>query len=208
VEFILNTIDAWGYPAIFVGGFIEGLNVTLVSSFFIAHGVFSPYGVFLASAFGNFLSDLMWYSLGKKYGIKTLERVSNVFLFFRILGKHKVIDKIQTYFKQKGGLVILISKFAIGPGIAAQIVAGSSGMPTKQFARISAFANAIFTATLIGIGYSFGEGYRAAASLVQNTGVLIFLVILAFVAIEIYGSSIFGALFPIKESSQNNSKKS
>lgn len=180
MNLLLNTINIWGYPAIFVGGFIEGLNVTLVSSFFIAQGIFSAWLVLLASATGNFFSDLMWYGLGKKYGENFLMRISKLLPFVNLVGKKIVIEKIKSILNQHRGLAIFITKFTIGPGIATQVIAGVVDMPLKNFAMASFLANFAFTATLIFIGFLFGQSYILAAQFVRHAEflILIFLILL------------------------------
>jgi membrane protein DedA with SNARE-associated domain len=188
MESLLTTVHVWGYPAIFVGGFIEGLNVTLISSFFIAHGVFSVIPVFIASATGNFLSDLMWYSMGKKYGERGIDTATRYIPFFRVINGKRSVQNLRTYLTNKKGFMLCVTKFAIGSGIATQIIAGVIDMPRSEFMRLSALANALFTAVVIAIGYTFGESYLAALHFSLDVGIAITLVILALVIIEYIGS--------------------
>lgn len=64
ISFVMNNLEIYGYPLMFILMYIEGPVVTFVSSFLASSGVFNIFIVWFLAFMGDFLGDLFHFYIG------------------------------------------------------------------------------------------------------------------------------------------------
>jgi membrane-associated protein len=169
---IESLVLAIGYPAMFVGSFVEGPALMILVGFLLRLGYFSLAPAFLLLLAGDLVGDFMWYGIGRFALHRTIARIEK---FFGVSGE--LFEKIQAIFKKHEGKILFGSKLTTGFGFAVFIVmaAGLVKMPLKKFSALVTFGGMIWTAGLMTIGFFFGNIYLQIAKEFR----IVFLIILA-----------------------------
>ena len=178
---IESLVLAIGYPAMFVGSFVEGPALMVLAGFLLRIGFFDPILAFFALWAGDLVGDFIWYGIGR-YGIhRTVVRIGK---FFDV--SEALIEKIKEKFRRHEGKILFASKLTTGFGFSVFIVmvAGIVRMPLKKFSAIAAFGGILWTIGLMAIGFFFGNVYLR----LEKSFRIVFLVILvAVIAAALYG---------------------
>jgi membrane protein DedA with SNARE-associated domain len=152
-------ITQYGYGAIFVllmlG--IAGLPVpdeTLLT--FAGYLVFKQKLTFLptlATAFlGSSCGITVSYACGRGLGLHLVRKVGPL---LRLKPEH--LSQVQTWFARWGKYTLIIGYFVPGVRHVTAFVAGSSKLPLPVFALFAYSGALVWTSSLIGLGYLFGE---------------------------------------------------
>ena len=111
--------------------------------------------VLFAVVLGCFVSDTLWYMLGKRFGgtmVKLVCRLS--------FERSTCVRKTEDYFTKYGEQALLVAKFVPGLGTVAAPIAGQTGMKYRVFLAYD-LAGALFWATTITlVGRFFGDVLR------------------------------------------------
>lgn len=164
----------WGYLAVFaitfveslafIGLFVPGGLIIVVSGLGISHGYLDPTLTILAATIGAIAGDSISYSLGKRSSTTALSK----------LIKPEHIARAETFMQRYGSVSILAARFV---GVVRAIVpffAGMTRMPMRQFMFwnvVSAFAWAV---TFIFAGVVFGNLWRVLGTWTTRAGLLTF----------------------------------
>ncbi len=168
-------LDQYGYIALLIGTFMEGETAILMASSMIYKGLFNfPFTV-LAAFSGSFISDWIYYLIGRlngKYFLATrpklAARVKPVTDFFH---KHKI-------------QILFSYRFLYGFRIIIPLVIGMSGLRPLQYLFFSIVTGLIWAGSVSTAGYWIG---RLLNLKVQSFEENILYVILGF--------GVFGFLF-------------
>jgi membrane protein YqaA with SNARE-associated domain len=132
-----SIISAYGYYALFLGTFIEGETIVLISGFLAHRGYLDIRLVMLVAWAGSFLGDQVWFYAGRWRGRKMLasrpkwqERAQRL---RPMLEKHQMA-------------VLLGFRFAIGFRIATPVILGSIGYSAWKFLVLNAVGAAAWAA--------------------------------------------------------------
>ena len=167
VQSVLVFFQQYGYPMMFIGSFVEGLNVMLLGGFFAARGHFNIWIVIAMMFIGDVTSDLMWYVIGY-YGGNRIGRK-----FGRFFGIGKKMDRMQRYLEEKGGRIIVPIKFTTGLCLAMLITAGTVRMKFKEFFKYDIIGSALWAFFACGVGYFFGESFNMLSDSLPKAGLII-----------------------------------
>ena len=96
--------------------------------------------VLLAAVAGCFVSDSLWYLLGKRFGSTMVKLVCR--LSFE---RTTCVRKTEDYFTKYGEQALLVAKFVPGLGTVAAPIAGQTGMRYRVFLAYD-LAGALFWA--------------------------------------------------------------
>src|SRR6266702_2747073 len=109
----------------------------------------------VAAVAGCFVSDSLWYLLGKRFGSTMVKLVCR--LSFE---RSTCVRKTEDYFTKYGEQALLVAKFVPGLGTVAAPIAGQTGMRYRVFLAYD-LAGALFWAgTITLIGRFFGDVLR------------------------------------------------
>lgn len=177
---ILAFFQKYGYPFMFIGSFIEGVNVMILGGFFAARGYFSFPIVWLMMFLGDILGDITWYYIGYFGGKKIVDK------FGHFLGIKRHYAKVKGFLERRGGKVIVFIKFTAGLCLAMLITAGTVRMEFKKFMKYDIIGSIGWVTFACGLGYFVGESYDLLSQYLHRMGVVLaVLTVLAFVIIKL-----------------------
>lgn len=147
--FILLILGTLGFP------FPED-GILILGGFLIAHSIIRPLPTFLVVYPGLLITDLLLYSVGRRYGRNLVEYKK----FQRIITPDRLL-KVEEKFKKWGILVIFLGRHLLGVRAQIFLVAGVMRMSWKKFLVADA-ASALFTIALWGgLGYVGGNSIQS-----------------------------------------------
>jgi len=121
--------------------------------------------VLLLAAAGAFLSDAIWYELGRCRGGRVLNFVCRV-----SLEPEACVRQTQDSFRRHGWRTLLVSKFVPWLNVVASPMAGMIAMPRWQFILLNGLGAALWAGALVGLGFLFRSELGRAVSLVALPG--------------------------------------
>lgn len=146
--FILN-YSLLSYAAIFVGVFLEGEGVFLLSSVFANEGDLR-WGFLAAAALaGLTASDLFFYALGRYAGGSRIGR----WIGRRYLRYHAGLEE---KFFERYGRIAFFSKFVYVVNKAVPFIAGWRRMPFPSFLKAQAVSSVLWVGVMLIVGHSLG----------------------------------------------------
>ena len=144
--------------------------------------------LFIAVYMGAYLSDLICYTLGRKFGPKLFE-----IKFFTNMVPPERIDKIHDFYERYGIVTLLIGRFIpFGVRNGLFLTAGLGKMDFQKFALADLLACTISTVVFFSLYYYFGN---SIIEYVKQGNIVLF----SLVAIGI------GVYFYLKKKKNNNS---
>ncbi len=164
-------LDQYGYFALLVGTFLEGETAILVASSLIYRGLFEfPYTV-LAAFMGSFMSDWIYYLIGRLNG--------KYFLAKRPHLQEKV--KPVTHFFHKHKLQILLSyRFLYGFRVIIPLIVGMSGIRPLAYLFYSTVTGLMWATVVSTTGYWVGRLLNLQAKAFEDNFIFIVLGFAAF----------------------------
>jgi membrane protein DedA with SNARE-associated domain len=164
-------INEYRYLALLVGTFFEGESAILLASAMIYKGVFSgPYTILFAFA-GSFISDWLYYLIGRVNG--------KVFLEGRPKLQAKV-EPVTSFFQRNKFQILLTYRFMYGFRVIIPIIIGMSGLKPRQFLFYSVFTGLVWATLVSSVGYTIGQLFGLSAEVIKNNVPLIILCFAAF----------------------------
>jgi membrane protein DedA with SNARE-associated domain/rhodanese-related sulfurtransferase len=99
-----------------------------------------------------FLSDTLWYALGRRFGSRVL----------RLLCKFSIeaatcVTKTEGYFTRRGPITLLFAKFLPGLSTVAAPIAGQTGMPYPRFLAYDLAGSLLWSLSFLLAGFFFGD---------------------------------------------------
>jgi membrane protein DedA with SNARE-associated domain len=145
-------IMTYGYPALFLGTFLEGEVVALVAGYLTHRGYFEFSWVVLIVSVGTIIGDNLYFYLGRTKGKSFLEKRPNW---------HRRVKKINRLLKRYQMLLALSYRFLYGLRIVTPFALGMSDLSAKQFAVLSIVSVFVWAILVISGGYAFGHFLNA-----------------------------------------------
>ncbi len=171
-------IAQFGYLAAFIGAFLEGETAVVMAGFAAHRGYLHIGWVFVVASAAAFLSDQLYFFIGRRYGPRVLERKPN--------WKARSA-RIRRYIKERGTWFLFSFRFMYGIRTISPFMIGMSEVRAGRFALINATSAIVWGVTFSLVGFLVGaaakqfigrmkqyEGYFFAGFLV--VGAIIWLV--------------------------------
>lgn len=172
---LIQFLIANGYWIMFLLMIVEGPIVTMAAAFLASLGFFSWPLVFLVSICGDLTGDVLWYSIGRKWGTAFVNGPG------RFIGmKPSLIKKMDRYFDTYGGRTIFLVKSTTGLCLVTFVAAGIARMDMKKFLSYSLLGGIVWSGTLTIAGYFFGFLYEEIAQVISWAGWLILGIAIGF----------------------------
>ena len=141
-------LSTYGYPAIFIGTFLEGESILVVAGFFASRGtLYLPY-VIAAAFFGSFSGDQLFFFIGRKHGTRVLAR------FPRWEAR---VHRIFRLFERWHTAYILGFRFLYGLRTLSPFVLGTSNVKTQRFFVLNGIGAITWATTIALLGFAFGN---------------------------------------------------
>lgn len=151
--------------------------------------------IYLSLMLGDFVADLLWYTLGRYGGRHFVDRFGKYFSL-----TPDVLEKIEQFFKKHQDKILFISKITMGFGfaLATLITAGLVRVNFKKYAIFNFLGGFVWTGFLLGMGYFFGNLY---APLNKGFKVVFITFLSVIVALALYGGGRYFKNILLKERS-------
>jgi membrane protein DedA with SNARE-associated domain len=120
---------------------------------------------------------LVFYALGRRIGEarlrRSIERVERTKLLFG-----SDLDRASGAFERHGGKAILIGHLIPGVGALISVPAGLKRMPIRwRFLGYTLFGGALWTGTLVGLGWALGRRWRMVELYASFVGLAVMVVL-------------------------------
>ncbi|MGQ9659537.1 MAG: DedA family protein [Thermochromatium sp.] len=185
IDWLLTTVDGWGYPGIVVLMAVESSfipfpsEVVLVPAGYLAHqGRMELSLVLLASILGCLLGAFVNYGLALLVGRPFLERYGR-YLFIT----PSVLQRADVFFAHHGAISTFTGRLIPGIRQLISIPAGLARMRIATFAFYTAFGAGLWSLVLIALGYFIGGN----EVLIRENLPLVTAATLVFVALTLLG---------------------
>lgn len=175
---LVSRLGQWGYLVIFAGAalesaafiglFIPGESLVLVTGFLAAEGFLDLDEAILAVTLGAIVGDSIGYEMGRRLGRPALLRYGH-----QIGLNQENVGRADAFFRRHGGKSVLLGRFV---GFARAIVpflAGSSRMKYRVFLPYNALGATLWSAMVVLLGYSLGAGWRSAERWMGQASVIL-----------------------------------
>lgn len=143
-----SLIGQYGYYAVLIGTFFEGESVMILGGFFSQRSYLQLPWVYLCGFAGTYISELIFYYLGRTRGAGFIKRKPKWKRKSRrvliLLHRHKYI-------------LIIGHRFVYGMRTITPFVVGASGIKPFLFWVLNAIGAAIWTVVLGTAGFFFGR---------------------------------------------------
>lgn len=168
-----SLLQDFGYLAVFVGTFLEGEAILITAGFFASRDYLDPFLVTLVAFGGAFFGHLFWFWLGRRHGVRLLDR-------FPRMKRH--FGKGIRVFERYGASAIIITQWLYGLRITCAVIIGMSRISWIKFVVYEAVSCAAWAAVITAAGYYFGRAIETLLGRVENIEKYA-LVVIALVAI-------------------------
>lgn len=186
IETILGYLETYRYVLIIPITIIEGPIVMVLCGFLLRFGTFDLIPLYGALTLADLIGDIVWYCVGRFWGIPFVKRFGK---FFSIT--ERTLERVSALFHKHHNKILFISKITMGFGFAlvTLITAGLSKVPFKKYLLFNVSGQLVWTAILLGVGYSFGHIYTSIDKGFRDVA-FVALIIIAIVAIYGFGKYI------------------
>ena len=152
--FLAELVGKYTYVLMAPAAMVLGPMVSLLAGVLLRLDVIQLIPTCFALAAGELGGDVLWYSLGKRYGDD----------FSRRFGKYvgiteSTVGGIKKLYSAHHDIILFTSKLTAGFGFAIPVLftAGLSGVPFRRYMMLNIAGQFLWTAGLLSIGYFLGH---------------------------------------------------
>ena len=168
-------IDSFKYAALTTGTFFEGETAILLASIMIFKGMFFlPYTIFFGFL-GSFISDWLYYLIGRLNGKTFISRRPALAL---------KAEQVIHFFNRNKVQILFSYRFMYGLRVIIPLVIGMSGLPPRLFLFYSVMAGLSWATIVTALGYSIGALFDVGPEDIRNN-ILIIIPALAVVGFAV-----------------------
>ncbi|HMD32821.1 MAG TPA: DedA family protein/thiosulfate sulfurtransferase GlpE [Candidatus Acidoferrales bacterium] len=156
---ILQFVSRHGYVVILVWAFAEqagmpvpALPLLLCAGALAGMGRMNLFAAASVAVLGALASDGLWYTLGRRRGIRVLKMLCRI-----SLEPDSCVRNTQGVFARYGARSLMVAKFVPGLGAAAPPLAGVVRMPLHRFILFDFLGASLWAWTYLSIGYIFSD---------------------------------------------------
>lgn len=161
-------LDQYGYIALLVGTFFEGETAILVASSLTHTGLFEIPGTIIFGFAGSFISDWLYYIIGRVNGKYFIAKRPNL---------EKRVFPIKRFFHRHKIQLLLSYRFLYGFRVVLPVVMGMSGVRPLQYLGYSLCTGLFWASTVSAVGYWVGEFLEIKTDVFEKN---IFFIVLGF----------------------------
>lgn len=184
LDWVIQTIAAWGYLGIFLLMLLENLVPPIPSElimplagFAAVQGKLNAFGVVLAGTAGSVIGALPWYFLGKRVGEKRLRQWLTRYGRWVALSVED-LERSQRWFSRYGGALVFLGRLIPGIRTYVSIPAGLEGMPMLPFLLFSTLGTVVWVSLLTAMGYLLGQNYDKVEQFISPIGSVVPILVL------------------------------
>jgi membrane protein DedA with SNARE-associated domain len=172
----LPELGRWNYLLLSILTAIEGPIATLLAAGASSAGLMRFWVAFAAAAAGNMAADSLWYLLGYSGRVETALKIGRLFGL-----KRSHVDHLTSAMREHGVKILFFAKLTEGFMIPSLVAAGLARLPYRRWFPVVMIAEAIWTGTLMVIGYHTTEAIRAVSEEIGHISLaisILFLIVL------------------------------
>ncbi len=177
---LLNIMQNYGYPALWVSIFIAAVGLPLpIALVLLAAGAFAALGDFnlvvltLISISASVAGDSLGYAIGRLWGSKGADWLDHSKLGKRFL-KPDSVARSRLYFKKRGGWAIFFSRFLVAAlGGVVNLLAGTELYPYRYFLLFDIAGEVLGALIPLLLGFAFGASWEAVGDIIGTFSLLI-----------------------------------
>ena len=170
-------VSQYGLVIVFLGMFIEGTSMILISGVLCYLGILSFDSTYLVAVFGAILSDHLWFHLGKSYGQNLLEK----FPTFEARSK-----AVFTSIHNNANLVASSFRFIVGGAIVFPLILGHKGYAQKKFTFFNILGDTAWAFLGLSLGYFLGTAVESLFGKIERVEHLLMIILLIISAVWFY----------------------
>lgn len=141
-------LEQYGYVALLVGTFFEGETAILVASALIHQGIFDALPTVIVGFAGSFISDWIYYLIGRLNGKYFLDRRP------KLAAK---VEPVRSLFRRHQTQILLTYRFLYGFRVIVPIVIGMSNIRPIHFLFYSVAGGLAWATIVSTAGYFVGR---------------------------------------------------
>jgi len=183
IDWVLVTVNAWGYPGIFILMALESTVLPIPSELVVIPAGYLAYQgdmnaglIFLASTLGSLTGAFVNYAFALWMGRPFLERYGRYFFV-----RPSLLHKTDAFFARHGAISTFTGRLVPGIRHLISLPAGLTRMSPLTFSLYTCLGAGIWSAVLIGMGWFIGGN----EALIQENLHVVTGVALVFVALTI-----------------------
>lgn len=170
LDYLVNLVSRlghWSYLAIsigaalesaaFLGLFVPGESLVLVTGFLASQGVLDLDVSIWAVALGAVVGDSIGYEMGRRLGRPALLRYGSNFGL-----NHERIERADAFFRTHGGKSIFLGHFVGFARAVVPFLAGASLMKYTVFLSYSVIGATLWSSVTVSLGYFLGASWQTA----------------------------------------------
>lgn len=165
-----NLIIGFGYPALFLGSFLEGESFLIAAGFLAKRGYLNLNLIIIVALAGAYLGDVVLYFLGRKKGEAIICKFPQVRIYY---------PKAQKLFDKYGIWAIFITRYLYGLRFASAAFFGLMKMRVRKFLFFAFLSCMIWSILIAYLGYAFGASLEVLIGHIKHYEKLIVVVIIA-----------------------------
>lgn len=172
-EWIVSTIDNWGYPGLFFLMVAENVFPPIPSElimplagFLAASGKMNLWLTIFAGTLGSVIGTSLWYGLGRWIGEDRLKAIAARHGRWLTVSPSD-IDTARRWFDRYGVLAVLLGRMLPTIRTLISVPAGFARMPLATFLIFTTIGSAIWTSILTIAGYLLEAQYAVVSDWVD-----------------------------------------
>lgn len=172
-------IGKYGIVAVFIGTFLEGESVLMISGAMASQSFLDPLYVWVAASLGAWTGHIVWFVIGKLFGKTSIDKIADRYNFS---AKVQYIYDLISANKIK---TVVLLQYLYGVRMVGAVTFGISNIKFKWFS-IAELINCAIWAFIIGsIGFVLGKTVSVFAhSPVYAVWIAVSVVILTFIGMK------------------------
>jgi membrane protein DedA with SNARE-associated domain len=178
---LLQLVEHYGYLAVFLGSLIEGDALVLVASFLAYLGKLDLLLVMTAAFFGTWLSDIIWFVLGRYSSHPCIRNWHWL---------HTLSDKTTLIVSKRPRLMALSMRFMYGLRMVVPFSLGKSAMSARSFLFYNGIGVGIWVIVFSALGYFFASITETVFGRMKHLEIILPLIIVATLLLLIYAGHI------------------
>jgi len=178
---IASFIKEYGVIAVFIGTFLEGESILIISGALVSQSFLNPLYVWIAATLGAWSGHIVWFVIGKFFGKTSVDKIANR---YNLSNKVNYIYALISSNKIK---TVVLLQYLYGVRMIGALTFGISDIKLQWFS-IAEIINCSIWAFVIGsIGFILGKTVSAFShSAVYTIWIIASIVILIFIGMKLF----------------------
>ncbi|OHA21546.1 MAG: hypothetical protein A2849_03935 [Candidatus Taylorbacteria bacterium RIFCSPHIGHO2_01_FULL_51_15] len=168
----LALLNAYEFPALFLGGFFFGETVIIPAAFLAGQGILSLTQVFSITYLGTVCADMLWFFIGP-----SLFRFAHRFEKIRTRSE-KVLMSLDTLYAKRPFRVLLISKFVYGTRILTILYLSLEKLSVVRFLLVNLLSTFVWLVGVVAVGWLAGKSIVNVIPVLSDAKYVLFIIVL------------------------------